>query len=91
MKEFKHIKKFNESDENYNMSNVNSKSSFDEYVSDIVDELNNRFDLTSKEIDEIIDWYRNDIEDGFFNNNGYVNVKKLVNSFIVCDKLKWKR
>ena len=70
---------------------ISSKLSFDEYVGDIMDELNKRFDLTTKEIDEIIDWYRYDIEDGFFGGEGYINVKTLVNSFIVDGKLKWKR
>ena len=92
MKNLKHIKRFNESEENLNISDVrNSKLSFDEYVDDVIDELNKRFDLTTKEIDEIIDWYRDDIEDAFFGGEGYVNVKTLVNSFVVDGKLKWKR
>ena len=92
MKHLKHIKRFNESEENLNISDVrNSKLSFDEYVDDVIDELNKRFDLTTKEIDEIIDWYRDDIEDAFFGGEGYVNVKTLVNSFVVDGKLKWKR
>jgi len=68
-----------------------SKLSFDEYIGDIVDELNKRFDLTSKEIDEIVEWYRDDIEDGFFGGKGYINAKTLVNSFVTDGKLKWKR
>jgi hypothetical protein len=92
MKDNKHIKSFNEHQENLNISDVrSSKLSFDEYVGDIVDELNKRFDLTTKEIDEVIDWYRDDIEDSFFGGKGYVNVKTLVNSFVVDGKLKWKR
>lgn len=74
--------------------NENSKLSFDEYVDDIVTEINSRFNLNPKEIDEIIDWHRVEIEVGFFGvfgAKGYVNVKTLVNSFVVDGKLKWKR
>ncbi len=60
-----------------------SKISFDEYVGDIVYELNKIFDLSTKEIYEVIDFYRDDIEEGFFGGHGYVNVKQLINSFIV--------
>jgi len=93
----KQINKFKDflkenSEEKLNISDVrSSKLSFDEYVGDVMDELNKRFDLTTKEIDEIIDWYRDDIEDAFFGSEGYINVKKLVNSFVVDGKLKWKR
>jgi hypothetical protein len=92
MKHLKTRNQLNEASENLNISDVrSSKLSFDDYVSDIVDELNKRFDLTTKEIDEIIEWYRDDIEDSFFDGKGYVNLKTLVNSFVVDGKLKWKR
>jgi hypothetical protein len=92
MKSKGHIQSFKEHQENLNISDVrSSKLSFDEYVGDIIDELNKRFDLTTKEIDEIVEWYRDDIEDSFFGGEGYANVKTLVNSFVVDGKLKWKR
>jgi hypothetical protein len=92
MKNLKHIRRFNESEENLNISDVrSSKLSFDEYVGGVMDELNKRFDLTTKEIDEIIEWYRDGIEYSFFGENGYENIKTLVNSFVVDGKLKWKR
>jgi hypothetical protein len=88
----KNMKTFEEHSSELNISDVrSSKLSFDEYVGDIMDELNKRFDLTTKEIDEIVEWYRDDIEDGFFGDKGYINVKTLVNSFVVGGKLKWKR
>ena len=91
-KRLKNIQTFEQHPSELNISDVrSSKLSFDEYVGDIVDELNKRFDLTTKEIDEIIEWYRDDIEDSFFGGKGYVNVKTLVNSFVVDGKLKWKR
>jgi hypothetical protein len=44
------IQSFGEFNEKLNISDVrSSKLSFDDYVSDIVDELNKRFDLTTKE------------------------------------------
>ena len=88
----KNIKTFEEHSSELNISEVrSSKLSFDEYVDDVMDELNKRFDLTTKEIDEIVEWYRDDIEYGFFGDKGYINVKTLVNSFVVGGKLKWKR
>ncbi len=92
MKSKNNIQSFGEFKENLNISDViSSKLSFDEYVGDIMDELNKRFDLTTKEIDEIVEWHIDDIEDGFFGGKGYINVKTLVNSFVVDGKLKWKR
>lgn len=72
------------------VKNLKGELSFDEYVVDIVDELNKRFELQPKEINEIIFWYKDDIEEGFFGGKGYVNAKTLVNSLVVNDKLKWK-
>jgi hypothetical protein len=73
--------------------NKKSKTSitFGEYVNDIFDELIDRFDLSNKEADEIIEHYRDDIGDAFYDKAGYVNVKKLIDSFTTNGKLKWRR
>ena len=67
------------------------KITFTGYIDKVYDELKRRFDLTGKEIDEVIDYYSNDIEDAFQQRGGYVAPKKLVSSFVKDGKLKWKK
>jgi hypothetical protein len=74
------------------ISNIGGKEiNFEEYLMDISDEINSRFDLTEKEIYEILDWYRDEIEHSFYGGEGHVNIKELVNSLIREGKLKRKR
>lgn len=44
---------------NYDQSvNKNTKLTFEDYTDDVAYELKRRFNLTPKEIDEVIEWYR---------------------------------
>jgi hypothetical protein len=77
--------------ENIDALYIKSKTeriSLDDYFDDVFRQLKKRFDLTSKEIDEIASYYRDDIETGFI--DGY-NAKSVVDSFIKDGKLKWKK
>jgi predicted transcriptional regulator len=64
------------------------KITFTDYIDEVYDELKRRFDLTGKEIDKVIDYHSNDIEDAFQQRGGYVSPKKLVSSFVKDGKLK---
>jgi len=64
------------------------KITFTDYIDEVYDELKHRFDLTGKEIDKVIDYHSNDIEDAFQQRGGYVSPKKLVSSFVKDGKLK---
>ena len=69
----------------------NKKMTLSKYFDEIHDELKDRFELSGDEIEEVMTWFRDDIEDAFYNENGYIEPKKLVSSFSKNGKLKWKR
>jgi hypothetical protein len=64
------------------------KITLSEYFDDILTKLEKRFDLTSKESDEVIEYYRDDIEMGFYDGD---SVNTVINSWVKDGKLKWKR
>lgn len=64
------------------------KITLSEYFDDILIKLEKRFDLTSKEADEVIEYYRDDIEMGFYDGD---SVNTVINSWVKDGKLKWKR
>lgn len=69
-----------------------SKITLDEYLIHISEELKDRFDVSVDEIDQILNYYMDEIEYAFYNKDGYINVKELIeNTFIKDGKLKWKR
>jgi hypothetical protein len=59
-----------------------------DYFEDVFNNLKKRFDLTLNQVDEVMVYYRDDIEMGF--HNGY-SVKSVVDSWVKDGKLKWKR
>ena len=69
----------------------NKKMTLSKYFDEIHDELKDRFELSGDEIEEAMTWFRDDIEDAFYNEKGYIEPKKLVSSFSKNGKLKWKR
>jgi hypothetical protein len=69
----------------------NKKMTLSKYFDEIHDELKDRFELSGDETEEAMTWFRDDIEDAFYNKNGYIEPKKLVSSFSKNGKLKWKR
>ena len=64
------------------------KITLSDYFDDILTKLEKRFDLTSKEADEVIEYYRDEIEMGFHDGD---SVNTVINSFVKDGKLKWKR
>lgn len=59
-----------------------------DYVDEIEHRLEDKFDLTPKELDEIIEYYYDEIYMSF--HEGY-SPKSVVNSWVKDGKLKWKR
>lgn len=57
------------------------KLTINEYIEDIMDELNKRFDLSSSDIEDIIIKHMDIIENEFNNSNGFTDVVKLIDSF----------
>jgi hypothetical protein len=89
----KKIVKLTESDLNNIVKRViletkKEKITLSEYFDDILTKLEKRFDLTSKESDEVIEYYRDDIEMGFYDGD---SVNTVINSWVKDGKLKWKR
>jgi hypothetical protein len=64
------------------------KITLSEYSDDIFTKLKKRFDLTSKEVDEVIEHYRDDIEMGFHDGD---SINTVINSWVKDGKLKWKK
>lgn len=64
------------------------KITLSDYFDDILTKLEKRFDLTSKEADEVIEYYRDEIEMGFHYGD---SSNTVINSFVKDGKLKWKR
>lgn len=64
------------------------KITLSEYFDDIFTKLKKRFDLTSKQIDEVIEYYRDDIEMGFHDGD---SINTVINSLVKDGKLKWKK
>ena len=64
------------------------KITLSDYFDDILTKLEKRFDLTSKEADEVIEYYRDEIEMGFHDGD---SINTVINSFVKDGKLKWKR
>lgn len=66
------------------------KLNFYDYIDTITSELIHRFDVTYEQAEEIIDYYAEDIADGW-SAEKYYPVDKLVNGWITNGILSWKR
>lgn len=65
--------------------------SFDEYVQFIANELKKEFELTYKELDEIVTYYMDNIVYSFHDGPNKETALTFIQSIIKDNKLKWKR
>ena len=62
----------------------------EEFIDEVVKELESRFHLSYKEIQNILDWHAQDIESAFFEVKDSIDAKPLVDYFVFKLKLNEK-
>ena len=64
------------------------KITLGDYFDDVYRYLKKKFDLTSRQVDEIVSYYRETIEMGFMDGD---SVKSVVNSLFEDGELTWRK